>query len=1099
MEAQPVSEPPASEPAAAAKPESEPEAPAARAATVEPPRIDDQSAARQVPPPSDRRQGGPAQHGPEDQYHWYAAPPSGGNDGSRPLLDISILLSSVWRYRRQIALATIGGAVMGVLVALSTPHKYYAESRLFVDPREIQVTDDDMRNQQLSTEAMLAITDSQLQILSSTSVLEKVVADLGLARDPEFNGSLSIGGISGGLTLIREIFTGTGDTSEAEQKALEKLRDALYVSRDAKTFVIIIGVETRDAEKSALIANQIVDTYLDSEGQAQSSLLERTSESIDTRLNALRNDLDAAEREVERFKAENGLVGVGGQYIDDKVILALSEQLATARAMKVGIKVKADNLARLKPDDVLSGAFPEELLSANLTALRKQYTDTRSSAETLATRLGPKHPQYIAAQSALNTISSEIRDELRRIVASSQTELQRAVETEQELASQMAVAKSRAMDQSVEFVTLRELERKATATRGIYEAFLTRSRETSERSNLLTRNIRVISAAEPPLRNIGPSRKLIAIGGMFAGLFAGIGVALLVGAVDSIRAYNGGPVQARFQNPPFGSYPQAPDPDPRRPSGGPSGRTRSRREPDVDRFEAAADRETSSLESAIKAYAGIRARDDAEHPAPEPAPAVTPVEPVHATGTPTARDDSAATPAPQESRAQASPEPVLAGAQPQPRSAEQPPVTAPRHQPSEDRQDMPDMHPAAERYFDPDPRLAQQSRPAKPAQPQHWQDEAQPEPQMRYHQPPQQVASYPLRTEPAAWQMQPDAATARRHQPQHAAAYPQHGEPSGYQPQPEPRMPHQQPQPTQASTHPLRTDPSAWQPRPDAEAAHHHQPQQYQQHRPFRQTEAEPAQVRSPAPQWQAVQPAPQPVESRFAPYQQQPMQPRQAEPMQSQPMQHWAEPSPQHQPVLHQPSQPAWSPATRTRPQQEWQSAEQQLYAAPPQAPQPSAPPQWQPQPAQPQAFHARQYQQMPQQEPGHYPEHPPQVQRWLTEQQALQQQPYQPHSRPQHPAQAWQQPAPAGMPYPEQARQASMPVQPQPVYTAPVAPHAVPAPQPEQVAQQPHKPAPVAQPAPAQPPMQAAANPSVDEIRRNLERLRSRIDGYGAARNSA
>ena len=458
---------------------------------------------------------------------------------TRPLLDASILISAVWRFRRLIVAFTLLGAVLGVLFALSTPHKYYAESRLFIDPREIRVTDDDIRNQQLSTEAMLAITDSQLQILSSTSVLEAVVADLGLDRDPEFNGSLSSGGISGGLALIKQILSGKNATDEGEQKALNKLRDALSVFRDAKTFVIIVGVSTRDAEKSALIANQIVETYLDSEGQAQSNLLERTSESIDTRINSLRSDLDAAEREVERFKAENGLVGVGGQYIDDKVILALSDQLGNARAMKVGIRVKAENLARVNIDDVLSGAFPEELLSANLGELRKQYTETKSNADSLGTRLGPRHPQYIAAMQSLKTITNEISAELRRIVASSQTELQRAVETEQELASQMAIAKSRAMDQSVELVTLRELERKATATRGIYEAFLTRSRETSERSNLSTRNVRVISPAEAPIQPMGPSRKLIAIAGMMAGLFAGLGLALLIGAIDSIRAYNG--------------------------------------------------------------------------------------------------------------------------------------------------------------------------------------------------------------------------------------------------------------------------------------------------------------------------------------------------------------------------------------------------------------------------------------------------------------------------------------------------------------------------------------------------------------------------------
>jgi uncharacterized protein involved in exopolysaccharide biosynthesis len=538
--------------------------------------------------------------------HWHpASDTSRFADETRPLLDASILISAVWRFRMMICAFTVAGAILGVIFALATPHKYYAESRLFVDPREIRVTDDDIRNQQLSTEAMLAITDSQLQILSSTSVLEEVIGNLGLDRDPEFNGSLSPGGIRGGLSLIKQILTGTDPAEEAEQKALNNLREALSVSRDAKTFVIIVGVRTRDAGKSALIANQIVETYLDSEGQAQSNLLERTSESIDTRINSLRSDLDAAEREVERFKAENGLVGVGGQYIDDKVILALSDQLGNARAMKVGIRVKAENLAKVNINDVLSGAFPEELLSTNLSALRKQYTETKSSADSLGTRLGPRHPQYIAAMQSLKTITNEISAELRRIVASSQTELQRAVETEQELASQMAIAKSRAMDQSVELVTLRELERKANATRGIYEAFLTRSRETSERSNLSTRNVRVISPAEAPIQPTGPSRKIIAIAGMMAGFFAGLGLALLIGAIDSIRAYNGAQFQSRYPGSPTGGYPQPPHPGPAGPSGGPGPQYRPRRENEMAARANAMD--STMGEAGARSYSAARA------------------------------------------------------------------------------------------------------------------------------------------------------------------------------------------------------------------------------------------------------------------------------------------------------------------------------------------------------------------------------------------------------------------------------------------------------------------------------------------------------------
>ncbi|MCY0149957.1 Wzz/FepE/Etk N-terminal domain-containing protein [Hoeflea sp. G2-23] len=833
----------------------------------------------------------------DDHYHWHAAANANWQEsGSRPLLDASILVSAVWRFRYLIGVATVAGAVLGVLMALATPHKYYAESRLFIDPREIQVTADDIRNQQLSTEAMLAITDSQLQILSSTNVLEKVVVDLGLDRDPEFNGALSSGGIAGGINLIKELFTGKDPASEAEQKALNTLRRALSVSRDSKTFVIIVGVDTRDPEKSALIANAIVETYLDEEGQAQSGLLERTSESIDSRIDSLRSDLDAAERKVEAFKAENGIVGIGGEYIDDKVILALSDQLANARAAKIGIRVKADNLAKVKIDDVLSGSFPEEFLSSNLTDLRKQFTQTKSTADSLATQLGPRHPQYVAAKSTLDTIGAEIRAELRRIVASSQMELQRAVETEQELASQMAVAKSRAMDQSVEFVTLRELERKATATRQIYEAFLKRSRETSERSNMSTRNVRVISPAEAPLNPMGPSRKLIAIGGMFAGMFAGIGLALLAGAVESIRSYNAGTPQARFQPPPFAGYPAQPDPTapgPRTPPRGP--RRRPRTEGDAEAFADAADEVTAGTFSGARArsYAdAVLARhntDDADEPADQP---VAPPAPANRSATPGQRQSG------ERAAFATGDNPVQAPAQtPPPPSPAAPSVQQPNWQPEAT------------------PVHTQQAAPLQ-SQPQH---PAQPDQRAGYAAMPINPAANPAQpqwsAQPAVMPMHPAAASWQPQQPTYSGA--QAGQPNtpppGYYAAPiasaAAMMPPQQPYAyAQATQHPQPTpvqQPAQQMMHPHyVQAATYPAPPVAVSQPPYAQPHPAYTPIaQQPAPAWSQQQAHPQmPQQDPYAAMMQQsvPAWPQQP-PAQSAPV--WPQAAPPAQPHMQQPS----------------------------------------------------------------------------------------------------------------------------------------------------------------------------------------------------
>lgn len=607
----------------------------------------------------------------------------------RPLLDPSILLSSVIRHWKLIATTTVLGAVAGVLIALSTPHRYYAENRLFVDPRELRLTEDDLRNQALSTEAMIALTDSQVQILTSTPVLVQVTDKLGLARDPEFNGSQSSGGIAAGIALIKQLIRGESPASESDQEAINKLRESVSVLRDPRTFVINVGTVTRDPAKSALIANTLVDTYLDQEGAAQSGLMERASESIDTRIEALQADLNDAERAVEEFKAENDLVGINGELLDDRQIIALTNQLAAARATKVAVKVKADNLAKARIEDVLVGTFPEEFLSGTLIELRKQYSQAKAAADSLATRLGPRHPQYIAAQSSLESTRNEIRSEFRRIVASSQSELQRAVQTEQELASQFAVSKIRSLDNSVELVTLRELERKAAATRNIYEGFLKRSREASERGNLLTRTARVISPAEAPLDPIGPSRKIVAIGGMVGGGVIGLGIALLLGAVESVRRTGIGGSRALAQDTRGAPVPPGPSPD-RGPGGGvrpaaaPTAAAEPVRQQPSFSIDAAGDaliRAEAALAAAEEAHAQRMAQMTehhtrtletalAERSAPQPAP-----QPVASA--------QAYIPAPAFSQPSPFPQPQAVAQppvfQPQPAFAPQP-VFAPQHQ-----------------------------------------------------------------------------------------------------------------------------------------------------------------------------------------------------------------------------------------------------------------------------------------------------------------------------------------------------------------------------------------------------------------------------------
>jgi polysaccharide biosynthesis transport protein len=134
---------------------------------------------------------------------------------------------------------------------------------------------------------------------------------------------------------------------------------------------------------------------------------------------------------------------------------------------------------------------------------------------------------------------------VRRIVASVQTDLKRAVQQEQDLSARLAQLKVRSGDVNVDLVSLRELEREAAAKRAVYEGYLLRAKETGEQRDINTANMSVISQAYPPIDPTGPSRVTITLGGMILGFIAGLGLGVLRGIASSLR--NAGRSRRRFR------------------------------------------------------------------------------------------------------------------------------------------------------------------------------------------------------------------------------------------------------------------------------------------------------------------------------------------------------------------------------------------------------------------------------------------------------------------------------------------------------------------------------------------------------------------------
>ena len=111
----------------------------------------------------------------------------------------------------------------------------------------------------------------------------------------------------------------------------------------------------------------------------------------------------------------------------------------------------------------------------------------------------------------LHDLQQLIDREVARLAQAARGDYERAQATRQALLARLNGLKQEAITTNQALVKLRELEREVEASRAVYQAYLTRSRETSEQERVNTTNVRVLAEANVPNKRAWPPRTLIVL------------------------------------------------------------------------------------------------------------------------------------------------------------------------------------------------------------------------------------------------------------------------------------------------------------------------------------------------------------------------------------------------------------------------------------------------------------------------------------------------------------------------------------------------------------------------------------------------------------
>jgi capsular exopolysaccharide synthesis family protein len=446
--------------------------------------------------------------------------------GGMDLREIFLLL------RRRVRLIlgfALSGVIISLLAAFLTTPYYRAETVLMLDQRRAAATDfGGVVAPQSEGNTLLR---SQIDIITSRAVLDRVTKKLELTKDTDYNLKPFWGRFFSKAPATDTLSDAERDGREMTRVA-EALMKHLDVSNDGRSYSIRIAFESPSPEKAARLANAIADEYLVDQLEAKYELAARANKWLNERLSSLRQDVEGSERAVENFRQKARLIEVGGSTVASRQMDEINRQLTEARGQTSQAEARLRSAQSMVRSEGGFEAAADVLNSPLIQRLREQEAEVRRKEAELATHYGDRHPKMINAKAEYQDLQRKIGEEVKKIMQGMANEVDIARAKEQQLKRDMDTLEARAGVDLKNSVQLHQLQREAEANKTLYESFLGRFKQSTEQQDMQLADSRIIAPAEVPLSPTSPKKTLYVGIGALLGLLAGLFAAYLVEYFD---------------------------------------------------------------------------------------------------------------------------------------------------------------------------------------------------------------------------------------------------------------------------------------------------------------------------------------------------------------------------------------------------------------------------------------------------------------------------------------------------------------------------------------------------------------------------------------
>lgn len=431
------------------------------------------------------------------------------------LVDYWLLIK---RYRWQIFTLTAMVTLLATLVVFQMTPIYRGTALVLIENAKGKVmTLNDLYGGQRDT---IEVFNSQVQIMKSRSVAERVVRKLKLAEQP----AMAIPNAKG--------------LSEAQlmNALIGRVSGGLTVEPILRSQIVRVSFDSPDRELAALVANAVVDAYIDNDLESRSEMTQKANGWLMQRIEDVRVKLAESQKALQQYREQENIIdnkgvvlsGTGRQFEEVSTNL-ISAQKRLAEAQSAYNQVKD---YKGKPVEVL-GSIPAVLKDPTVLQMKNAESEAQRKVTEFKSRYAPAHPKMIAAEAELKSAREALSNAINAVINGIYREYELARDTTSAAAGAKARTQAEIQSLTRKESQLNVLKHDVDSNQQLYDNLINRAKETEATANLQSAAGRLVDPAITPLSPVKPNKPRVIAGAAFLGLLASLALVFLRDYLDN--------------------------------------------------------------------------------------------------------------------------------------------------------------------------------------------------------------------------------------------------------------------------------------------------------------------------------------------------------------------------------------------------------------------------------------------------------------------------------------------------------------------------------------------------------------------------------------